>query len=117
MSAPHENPSLDSIPELVDALRAAFESGRTRPLAWRKQQLEQVRAMMRAHADDFVAALRNDFAKPELEAFASDVAITVQEASLALKKLPKWMKPRKVPTPTFSCSCSTTCSESRWPTR
>jgi aldehyde dehydrogenase (NAD+) len=99
MSVASETPALSEIPKIVDTLRHSFESGRTRPVEWRKQQLEQLRTMMREHADDFVSAMRSDFGKPELEAFASDVAIVVQEVGMAIKRLPKWMKARKVPTP------------------
>src|SRR5688572_25874038 len=37
----------EPIPQLVERLRATFRSGRTRPLAWRIDALERLRAMIK----------------------------------------------------------------------
>jgi aldehyde dehydrogenase (NAD+) len=90
-------PSTDvqRIPGLVSELRAHFDSGHTRPLAWRRQQIERLRAMVRNHADEFVEALRADLRKPELEAWGMDVGQVTTEASLALKNLKRWTRPER----------------------
>jgi aldehyde dehydrogenase (NAD+) len=84
---------------LVDALRAQFDSGRTRPLEWRKQQLRQITALMRENGDALVEAIRADFGKPELEAWATDISVVVQEAERTRKQLDRWTRPRRVKTP------------------
>ncbi len=77
----------------VARLREAFESGRTKPLDWRRAQLEGLLAFAREQGDALVAALQADMGKPELEARAADLGQVSQEAKLALKKLAKWTRP------------------------
>ena len=84
-----------AIPEAVSRLRATFESGHTRPLAWRRQQLQRLRRLVREHGDEFVAALRADFGKPELEARMMDIGQVPLEASLALRNLRRWTRPER----------------------
>jgi aldehyde dehydrogenase (NAD+) len=84
-----------AIPDVVAQLRSTFESGRTRPLAWRREQLKNLRSLMRAHGDEMVAALRADFGKPELEARMMDVGQVPIECSLALRNLRKWTRPER----------------------
>ncbi len=87
---------IEGIADDVARLRAAFDSGLTRPAEWRIQQLERVRDMLRENADAFAEALRLDVGKPALEAYAADIAIIADEAKVFAKSAKKWMKPRKV---------------------
>jgi aldehyde dehydrogenase (NAD+) len=87
---------IESIPACVARLRGTFESGRTRSLEWRRDQLKRLIQMHDEHADDFVAALQADFGKPTFEAFASDVGQGKQEAKGALKNLKKWTRPQRI---------------------
>ncbi|MBJ7509435.1 MAG: aldehyde dehydrogenase family protein, partial [Ilumatobacteraceae bacterium] len=80
-------------------LRATYNSGHTRPLAWRKQQLEQMIKMIEENEDDFLAALKTDLGKPNVEGFITDIAFVTGEIKLMLKNLKKWNKPQRVPTP------------------
>jgi aldehyde dehydrogenase (NAD+) len=83
------------IPGVVARLRSTFDSGHTRPLAWRREQLKRLRGLMRAHGDELVAALRADFGKPELEARVMDIGQVPIECSLALRNLRKWTRPER----------------------
>ena len=87
---------IGSIPAQVSRLRQTFESGRTRPLEWRRQQLKQLIAMHDDHADEFIVALHDDFGKPTFEAFTSDVGQGKMEAKSALKNLKKWTRPERI---------------------
>ena len=84
---------VDEIAPTVARLRATFDSGRTRPLAWRRQQLEGLLRFAKENGDALVAALQADMGKPELEARAADVGQITTEAKLALKNLKKWTRP------------------------
>ncbi|MEO7427829.1 MAG: aldehyde dehydrogenase family protein, partial [Acidimicrobiales bacterium] len=72
-------------PATVDAavanktLRATFESGRTRPLAWRKQQLAGLRQMMIDGDAELTEALHQDLGRPSMEAYAADIGHTKAE--------------------------------------
>jgi aldehyde dehydrogenase (NAD+) len=92
---PVPSTDLQRIPALVGDLRATFESGRTRPLAWRRDQLKQLRAMVSDHGDEFVDALRADLGKPELEAYAMDIGQVKVEVGLALRNLKRWTRPER----------------------
>jgi aldehyde dehydrogenase (NAD+) len=94
-----ESTESSSIPERVELLRAAFDAGRSRPLAWRLSQLRRLQDLIRENAEDFAKALASDLGKPEVEAYTTDLMIVSQEAAQAVKKLPKWMRPQRVPTP------------------
>ncbi len=87
------------IPKLVAKLREAFESGRTRPIEWRRRQLQRMKAMLEEREADFLDALAADLGKPRLEGWATDVAIVINEIEHALRHLASWMKPERVWTP------------------
>jgi aldehyde dehydrogenase (NAD+) len=84
---------------VADALRSVYESGHTRPLAWRKHQLEQMIRMLEENEADFLDALKTDLGKPSVEGFITDIAFVTGEIKLMLKNLRKWNKPQRVPTP------------------
>ncbi len=84
---------------LAKALRATFDSGRTRPLAWRQEQLAGLRRMMEEGEDELLEALRLDLGRPKVEAFAADIGHTKQELRHMAKHLARWMKPTKVRMP------------------
>lgn len=96
---PEPATSVDQIPRIVERLRAGFESGRTRPLAWRREQLAAVAALARENQDRLVGALQRDFGKPPIEALLTDVSIVAAEAELARKELRRWTRPERVATP------------------
>jgi len=78
------------------ALRATFDSGRTRSLAWRQAQLEGLRRMMVEAEDDLIEALRRDLGRPRMEAFAADIGHTKGELRHMVKRLPTWLEPTRV---------------------
>jgi len=88
-----------AILDVAERLRTTFGTGQTRPLAWRREQLQQLKALVNEHGDDFVEALQADFGKPTLEAWTTDVAIVAQECDTALKQLRRWTRPQRVKTP------------------
>ena len=95
---PEPHTDTTAIPATVARLRAAFDAGRTKPLAWRKEQLEQLIRMHDEHRQEFLDALHADFGKPAFEAFASDFAQGKTEAKAALKNLRKWTRPERIGT-------------------
>jgi aldehyde dehydrogenase (NAD+) len=87
------------ISSIVQQSRQAFDSGMTRPLAWRKAQLETMITMLEKHQDELSAALKVDLGRGVEEAWLYDIGFTITEVKLMLKNLKKWTAPRKVPTP------------------
>jgi len=93
-AGPHT--AVERIPEIVGRLRAGFEAGRTRPLAWRREQLQRILTLMEERGDALVEAMQADLRKPALEAWTADVGAVKAEAKLALKNLRGWTRPRRV---------------------
>lgn len=87
------------IPALVKELRAAFDSGKTRPIAWRLQQIAGLGRLVREREAEIGEALAADVGKPRLESFIAEINYVRADAEHVIKSLAGWMKPEKVRTP------------------
>uniref|UniRef100_A0A8C3WST6 Aldehyde dehydrogenase n=1 Tax=Catagonus wagneri TaxID=51154 RepID=A0A8C3WST6_9CETA len=81
---------MGTVGEVVQRARAAFLSGRTRPLQFRVQQLEALRRMIREREKDLVGALAADLHKNEWNAYHEEIVYVLEEIDYAIKKLPEW---------------------------
>lgn len=91
--------TLDVIPQLVDDLRARFESGATRSFDWRVRQLDGLIRFVEEREREILAALASDLGKPEMEAYGAEVSYVANDAADAKKHLRGWMKPERVSSP------------------
>jgi aldehyde dehydrogenase (NAD+) len=82
--------------DLLKQQRQFFQSGATRPLAFRLDQLQRLKTAIVAAQDDILAAAKADLGRPAYEAYF-EIA-TIAEINQAIKQLPRWMKPKKVAT-------------------
>jgi len=96
-SAPQPHTELERIPEIAAGLRDTFATGRTRPIEWRRGQLEALQRLLSEQGEALAAALHSDLRKPMLEAWAADIGSVKLEIKTALKNLKKWTKPQRVP--------------------
>ena len=106
---PDSAPSTDNIDltsvdvaGIVNRLREAYASGRTRPMEWRQEQLDGLVRMLKMEGQRFEAALAADLGKPAIEGFAADVGSVASEIAAMRKHAPKYAKPRKVSLPLAS---------------
>ncbi|MEV7525739.1 aldehyde dehydrogenase family protein [Streptomyces sp. NPDC091371] len=81
---------------VVTRLRTAFTSGRTRPAAWRVQQLTALRALLDGHRAELADALHQDLGKSRTDAFAVEVDFVIREIDGLLGHLEAWMEPQSV---------------------
>lgn len=88
-----------AIPAAVARLRQTFDSGKTKSLEWRRQQLAEIDRLLREHEDTFAESLRADLGKCRFEAVLTEVSFVQGEAKYARKRLGSWMKPKRVATP------------------
>ncbi len=93
---------VSTIPATVARLRAAFDSGRTTTLEWRRAQLHRLRTLVTEHERELLDALAADVGKPPIEAYAADLGFVTGDVDLALKHLDRWTRPRRVRTPMTS---------------
>lgn len=88
-----------TIPAIVQRARDAFDSGRTRPLSWRRAQLDGMRKLLEDNSEQLLAALAADLGKPAAEGWVTDIGFTIGEIKLLQKNLRKWTRPERVATP------------------
>ncbi|MEU4797646.1 aldehyde dehydrogenase family protein [Streptomyces sp. NPDC023327] len=84
----------EDIAALVTRLRATFATGRTRPLAWREEQLTRLRALLTENREAIADALYSDLRKPRPEANGAEIDLPVQEIDHTLAHLAQWLAPR-----------------------
>ncbi|MDI3242349.1 aldehyde dehydrogenase family protein [Arthrobacter sp. AL08] len=83
----------------VARAREIFDSGATRPLAWRLERLAGLRRMLADHSDDFAEALGSDLGKHATESLLAEVGFVTAEAAHLEKNLKGWLRPRAVAVP------------------
>jgi aldehyde dehydrogenase (NAD+) len=92
--------SSDSSPRhLVARLRGAFNAGRTRPYAWRREQLLALRCLLTEREGELAAALHADLGKNLFEAVNTEIGFVIKEVDHALRHLRSWMRARRAKTP------------------
>jgi len=89
----------EPVNELVARLRRTWDSGLTRPYAWRVGQLRRLGDLIRENEQVLFDALRQDLGKPAFEAWASAPSVLLGEIAPAREYLPEWMKPQRAEIP------------------
>jgi aldehyde dehydrogenase (NAD+) len=79
-----------------ERLAQSYRSGLTRSAAWRTAQLEGIERMVTDHESEFLEAMADDFGKPRIEAWMTDLMPVVAEAAHARKRLARWMRPTMI---------------------
>ncbi|MDH6436002.1 aldehyde dehydrogenase (NAD+) [Streptomyces sp. SAI-144] len=85
--------------EVVGRLRATFNTGVTRPLDWRVNQLQRLRALLVENEQELLDALWADLRKNAAEAKMQEIDFTVADIDEALANLESWLEPRPVEVP------------------
>ena len=91
--------ALDEIAPKVASARAAFATGVTRPIEWRRATLLRMRELLEERETQLLDALAADFGKPRFEAWTTELGFTVSDINHTLAHLSSWMRPDKVGTP------------------
>ena len=85
--------------DVVARLRATFRTGRTKPLAWRTDQLRRLRELLTERGADLATALHADLGKSDTEARRTEIDFTVREIDHTLDHLEEWLRPESAPVP------------------
>ena len=88
-----------SASDIVARLRQAYESGRTKPLAWRLAQLKAFGALLRENGPTLEKALWEDLHKAPAEAQYAEIGFTLAELGSVQKHLRGWLRPTRVAAP------------------
>ncbi|OJT05217.1 Aldehyde dehydrogenase, dimeric NADP-preferring, partial [Trametes pubescens] len=73
----------------------AYRSGRTKSLAFRKEQIAQVGYLVRDHEQRIIDALKSDLGRPMLESVFFDCAAIAIEVRTAYDNVEKWTKAQR----------------------
>jgi aldehyde dehydrogenase (NAD+) len=77
----------------VNRQRTFFQSGATRPLDFRREQLRKFHDAIVAQEPALSAALYSDLRKSPAEAYGSEIGLVLSETRHALRHLDAWAKP------------------------
>ncbi|KAF8609342.1 NAD-dependent aldehyde dehydrogenase [Ceratobasidium sp. AG-I] len=88
---------IDEINQIHARLNASFRSGKTKPIATRKEQLLQIAYMVKDNTDALLDALTADLGRPKLESSFLEIGSLVKETLEMYKSVEKWAKPEKAP--------------------
>ncbi len=84
--------------EQLEKMRAYFESGTTQSYAFRKAQLQKLKASVIAHEEEIYTALHKDLRKSKEECYVTENGFFLAEINNTIKKLDGWMKRESVGT-------------------
>ena len=79
--------TIDNIAEGLRGLRTTFNTGKTRPIQWRMNQLGALQRLITDNTDAILQALRSDLAKPAFEAWAGEIGLVLRDLKEAKKNL------------------------------
>jgi aldehyde dehydrogenase (NAD+) len=83
------------------AQKTFFRTDQTKSYEFRRKQLVKLRETIIEHQDEIEQALYADLHKSAFEAYTTEVGFVLKSLSIALKKLKKWMKTKRVKTPFY----------------
>ncbi len=83
------------IKNLLEQQRDFFQQGETRQHSRRREFLLRLKLGLQEREEDILSALETDLGKHPVETYAAELGIIKQEINYVLKRLKKWMKPRK----------------------
>lgn len=87
------------IETIIANQRAFYESGQSRPLAWRQSALRKLREAVQENEDKINQALYLDLQKSAHEAYMAEIGLVLDEIRFHIKHLKGWMRGKRVPTP------------------
>lgn len=83
----------------VTGTKAAFATGRTRSLDWRRHQLRGILRLLEEQAPVIHAAMAADLGKNDVDAHLTEVLSVKSEVKQALKHLERWTRDRSTSVP------------------
>ena len=84
---------------VVGELRTLFNTGVTRPVAWRRAQLTALKTMLTEQAQSFLDALYADLRKNAVEAQRAELGLVINEIDHTLENLDAWLSPEDADLP------------------
>ncbi|MBT1162850.1 aldehyde dehydrogenase family protein [Bifidobacterium sp. SO1] len=96
MSANHHDRNRNA-EAMFHRLNATFRSGVTRPLRWRRTQLDAMERMLREQGARLARAVHDDFGKPTAETMLMEINLVLEEIRFVRPRLARWAARRPKP--------------------
>ncbi|MEX1431681.1 aldehyde dehydrogenase [Staphylococcus aureus] len=81
--------------------KAFFNTQQTKDISFRKEQLKKLSKAIDQISSDILEALYTDLGKNKVEAYATEIGITLKSIKNARKELKNWTKTKNVDTPLY----------------
>lgn len=81
--------------------KAFFNTQQTKDISFRKEQLKKLSKAIKSYESDISEALYTDLGKNKVEAYATEIGITLKSIKNARKELKNWTKTKNVDTPLY----------------
>lgn len=81
--------------------KAFFNTQQTKDISFRKEQLKKLSKAIKSYESDILEALYTDLGKNKVEAYATEIGITLKSIKNARKELKNWSKTKNVDTPLY----------------
>ncbi|HDF3480746.1 TPA: aldehyde dehydrogenase [Staphylococcus aureus] len=81
--------------------KAFFNTQQTKDISFRKEQLKKLSKAIKSYESDILEALYTDLGKNKVEAYATEIGITLKSIKIARKELKNWTKTKNVDTPLY----------------
>jgi aldehyde dehydrogenase (NAD+) len=84
---------------ILENQKRFFETHKSLDIRFRINILKRIKSLIIGHEQDIKDALWKDFHKPACEVISSETQFVIKELNLAIRKLKRWAKPKRVRTP------------------
>ena len=81
--------------------KAFFNTQQTKDISFRKEQLKKLSKAIKSYESYILEALYTDLGKNKVEAYATEIGITLKSIKNARKELKNWTKTKNVDTPLY----------------
>ncbi|MEH1888004.1 MAG: aldehyde dehydrogenase [Nostoc sp.] len=85
---------LSNVGHIIQNQREFFQTGKTKDVTFRIEQLKNLKQAIIEHERSIVEALQADLHKPELESYLTEIGV-IKDIDYAIKHLKNWTKPKK----------------------
>ncbi|MCF2147210.1 aldehyde dehydrogenase [Desmonostoc muscorum LEGE 12446] len=86
---------LSNIGDIILNQRNFFQTGKTKDINFRLEQLQTLKQAIIEHEQEIIQALQADLHKPEVEIYLTEIAV-IKDIDYAIKYIKTWTKPHKV---------------------
>lgn len=87
--------------DLLNRHKAFYRAGYTRPIAYRIEQLENLRASILKHESEILEALKMDLGKSDFEGYATEIGYVLNSIKHTIKHVAAWAADRSAKIPVF----------------